>query len=240
MTEQLKSEKLVPVLLIIVVVMAFMMGTMWNKLQTLSNGGVGTATTGLQGNNVPQAPAPTVLTEDQIEKIANDGNPPTLGKSNAPVTIVEFSDLQCPFCKQFADATFGQIKSEYVDSGKVRIVYRHYPLRAIHPDAANAGMAAECANEQGKFWEFHDEVYKNQTALSLDSLKKYATNIGLNKSRFDSCLDSQKYKATIEEDESLGNSVGVSGTPAFFINGKLISGAMPFDSFKTEIEAALK
>jgi protein-disulfide isomerase len=237
------DEKILPGLLVIVVLMAFGMGVMWTKLQSLEKG-TGSPSANVvnnPANNAPAAaaPAPTNLEAGKFKELVEKGNPPTLGKSNAPVTIVEFSDLQCPFCKQFNDSTFPQIKKEYIDAGKVRLVYRHYPLRSIHPEAYNAALAAECAKEQNKFWEFHDETYLKQASLSVDVLKQVAQTVGLNTSKFNTCLDSEKYKSTVEEDENLGNSAGVNGTPAFFVNGTLVSGAQQFPFFKPLIDAGL-
>jgi protein-disulfide isomerase len=241
MAENRPVDRLLPGLLVVIVIMAFGMGVMWNKLQLLEKGGSLVANNQAAGNNAPAAapePNPTI-TDKQFKELIDKGDSPMLGNKNAKVTIVEFSDFQCPFCKQFADATFPQIKKDYIDTGKVKFIYRHYPLRAIHPEAYRAALSSECAKEQGKFWEFHDEDYKNQTTLSVDAFKQFAQTIGLNTSKFNTCLDSEKYKKVVEEDEALGNGVGVNGTPAFFVNGKLISGALPYDSFKTVIDAAL-
>jgi protein-disulfide isomerase len=234
-------DRLLPGLLIVIVLMAFGMGIMWTKLQSLEKGGAiaNNAQPAAANPAAVAAPAPTEISSDQFKELIEKGDPPTLGKSNAKVTIVEFSDLQCPFCKQFADQTFSQIKKEYVDTGKVRVVFRHFPLRSIHPVAYPAALASECAKEQGKFWEYHDETYKNQASLTPDSLKLYAKTIGLNAAKFDSCLDSEKYKNLVSDDETLANGVGVNGTPAFFVNGKLISGAQPFDAFKAAIDPLL-
>lgn len=238
-------DKLVPVLVVVVVVMAFVMGAMWSKLQGLEGGGVlakgGKGAGQVAGDQGAPAPVPNpTVSAEKMKELASKNDPPTLGNKDAKVTVVEFSDLQCPFCKQFADGTFGQIKKEYIDTGKIRFVFRHYPLRAIHPYAVGAGEATECAREQGKFWEMHDEIFANQTAITKEDLKKYAGKIGLNQGQFDSCVDGNKYKSRVEEDEKMGTGVGVNGTPAFFVNGKMISGAQPFDNFKNVIEAELK
>jgi protein-disulfide isomerase len=235
------TDKLLPGLLVIIVLMAFAMGVMWTKLQSLEKGSVTTNTnTQAAVNNPPAAaPTPAKLSDQQFQELITSGDAPVMGNTNAKVTIVEFSDLQCPFCKSFADQTLPQIKKDYIDTGKVKLIYRHYPLRSLHPFAYQSALASECAKEQGKFWEFHDETYKNQATLSSDSIKQFAKTIGLNTAKFNACLDSEKYKDVVTADESLGNGVGVSGTPAFFVNGTLIGGAQPFDNFKTVIEAAL-
>ena len=161
------------------------------------------------------------------------------GKKDAPVTIIEFSEYQCPFCKRFVDSTYPSIIKDYVDTGKVRYVFRDFPL-GFHDQAKPAAMAAECAGDQGKYWEYHDLLFKNQASLSAANYKKWAKDLKLDTTKFDACVDTNKYKAEVEKDFSDGQKAGVSGTPAFFINGKMISGAQPYSVFKTEIEAALK
>ena len=163
---------------------------------------------------------------------------PVKGDKNAPVTIIEFSDFQCPFCGKFFKETFGQIDEKYIKTGKVKMVFRDFPL-SFHENAQKSAEAAECADEQGKFWEYHDMLFENQEKLSVEDLKRYAVELGLDKDKFDSCLDSEKYKDEVKKDFSDGQKYGVSGTPAFFINGKLVSGAQPFSAFEKVIEAEL-
>lgn len=163
---------------------------------------------------------------------------PYLGKEDAPVTIIEFSDLECPFCERFHTQTFPQIKSQYIDTGKVKFVYRDFPL-PMHTNAQKAAEASECADEQGKFWEYIDLIFANQASLSLASLKSWAGSLGLNTSDFNKCLDSGRYADEVKKDLADGQAAGVQGTPAFFVNGQLVSGAQPFESFQSLIEAAL-
>jgi protein-disulfide isomerase len=160
---------------------------------------------------------------------------PARGPNNAPITLVEFSDFQCPFCGRAHD-TVEQVMQSY--AGKVRLVFRHFPLE-FHKNAEKAAEASMCANEQGKFWEYHDVLFKNQQTLEVDQLKTHATEVGLDGNTFAACLDSGKYKKTVEEDTAAGQKVGVSGTPAFFINGVMLSGAQPFDEFKKVIDQEL-
>lgn len=171
---------------------------------------------------------------------------PTLGNSKAKVTIVEFSDFQCPFCRRFWKETFPVLKNDYIDSGKVKFVYRDFPLQ-FHPGAEPAAQASECADDQGKFWEMHDKIFEEQEKqgsgtiqFGVTDLKKWARELGLNTAVFNQCLDSGKYKAEVAKDLADGQSYGVSGTPSFFINGKMLVGALPYENFKAEIEAALK
>ncbi|MBT4936188.1 thioredoxin domain-containing protein [Candidatus Woesearchaeota archaeon] len=160
------------------------------------------------------------------------------GSADAPVTIIEFSDYECPFCGKYVQETYPQIVTEYIDTGKVQYVFRDFPLD-FHQNAQKASEAAECAGEQGKYWDMHDQLFANQNLLDVDNLKRYALNLGLDTDEFDTCLDSGSMEAEVQKDMADGQKAGVSGTPAFFINGKMISGAQPFSAFKTEIEAAL-
>lgn len=158
------------------------------------------------------------------------------GAKNAKVTLVEFSDFECPYYGNLSP-TLEQILKDY--SGKVRLVYKHFPL-SFHANALPAALASECASEQGKFWEMHDKIYANQDKLSAATLSTWAKEIGLNMSKYDSCVSSNKYSERIQSDMQLGSQSGVDGTPATFVNGELVSGALPYASFKQLIDAALK
>lgn len=161
-----------------------------------------------------------------------------LGKADAPITIVEYSDFQCPFCSRaYSDAVTG-IKNNYVESGKVKIVYKHFPL-SFHPEAEPAALASECAAEQGKFWEFHDKIFENQAEISTASYKKWATELGLDAAKFNTCVDSKKYLSKVRADFVEGQQVGIQGTPGFFVEGELVSGAQPYTVFQQKIDALL-
>ena len=171
---------------------------------------------------------------------------PVMGRSDAPVTIIEFSDYQCPFCRSFWKDTLPLLKKNYIDTGKVKFVYRDYPLD-IHPAAMPSALAAECADDQGKYWEYHDKIFAEQAKKGVNTitysetdLKKWAAEIGLNTATFNSCLDSEKHKAEVEKDLQDGIAAGVNGTPGFYVNGIPVRGALPYESFKTLIEAELK
>lgn len=167
---------------------------------------------------------------------------PAIGSEDAPVTIVEFSDYQCPFCATFYLETFSRIKSEYVDTGKVKFVYRDFPLN-FHQYAQKSAEASECADEQGKFWEYKDILFKRQaewSSLGVDKLKDYASELKLDRERFDYCLDNNIMASEVQNDFADGKKYGVSGTPAFFIEGELISGAQPFEVFQQKIDSLLK
>jgi len=173
--------------------------------------------------------------EDGLVQVSAD-NDAVKGNANAPVTIIEFSEYQCPFCGRFARDTLPSIVRDYVDTGKVKFVYRDF---VVHSSSQDAQEAAECAKEQDKFWEYHDVLYENQQNLDIESLKGYASDIGLETNSFNSCLNSRKYKDEVDKDTADGRTAGVRGTPTFFINGKKFVGAQPYEKFKTEIEAAL-
>jgi protein-disulfide isomerase len=171
-----------------------------------------------------------------VVSVATAGRPERGGGAKAPVTIIEFSDYQCPFCKRAEDSV-DQVMKTYGD--KVRLVFRDYPL-PFHPQARPAAEAANCANAQGKFWEYHGKLFANQSALAADNLKSYAKDLGLDTAKFDQCLDGDKaVKLAIDKDIADGGKVGVNGTPAFFINGRMLSGAQPFEKFKEVIDEEL-
>jgi protein-disulfide isomerase len=186
-----------------------------------------------------KAPAPSAAApepaEPPVQKI-EVGSAPVKGPANAPVTIVEFSDFECPFCSRVLP-TLKQIEEEY--KGKVRIAFKHQPL-PFHPNAKPAAAASMAAHEQGKFWEMHDKLFANARALDRASLEKYAQELGLDMGKFKAALDSNKFAAQIEADSSEGMRVGANGTPTFFINGRTVVGAVPFDNFKRVIDEELK
>jgi protein-disulfide isomerase len=193
----------------------------------------------------PTAPAPT----GEV-KVAERADAPVLGNKNAKITMIEFSDFQCPFCKKFYDETYSAFKKQFVDTGKVKIVFRHYPL-PFHQNAQKAGEAAECANRQGKFWEYHDLLFKNGqgdgTGLAIGDLKKYADSLSLNsgsfgfgKDKFNECLDKGETAEIVKKDMEAGSASGVTGTPTFFVNGAKLVGAMPIASFQQAVNSATK
>ncbi len=163
-----------------------------------------------------------------------------LGNPNAKISVIEYSDFECPFCSKLFFEIIPKIRENFIKSGKINFVYRHFPLRSIHKNAQKAAEASECAGEQGKFWEYHDIIFENQNLLSLDKLKSWAIELNLNTEQFNSCLDSEKYSSRIDSDYNDGLTLGISGTPATFINGKLISGALPYEEFEKVINETLK
>lgn len=164
---------------------------------------------------------------------------PVKGSPDAPVTIVEFSEFQCPYCSLYVRETFPKIDETYVRTGKVKYVFRDFPLTSIHPNAQKAAEAAGCAAQQGKFWEYHDILFTHQDALGVPSLKQYAADLGLDTAQFDACLDSGAMADEVAKDMADGQQYGVTGTPAFFVNGIKLTGAQPFEAFQELIEAEL-
>jgi protein-disulfide isomerase len=161
---------------------------------------------------------------------------PSRGPADAPITIVEFEDFQCPYCKK-AQSTLEQVLLRYKD--KVRVVHRDFPLQPLHPASQKAHEAARCAEEQGKFWEYRELLYKNAPAAGPEQLNDYASKVGADSSAFKQCLESGKFKTLMQKDETEGDRLGVQGTPAFFINGRLLSGAQPENEFTRVIDEEL-
>ncbi len=195
--------------------------------------------------------AAAVATGQSQASVAAVDDDPVLGNSNAKVTIIEFSDYQCPFCRKFWTDTLPQIKKEYIDTGKVKLVFRDFPL-SFHPNAAPAAETANCAREKGgdeAYFIMHDKIFAEQNKLDggtvkstvfdgwdNEVLKKWAKDLGYDIS---SCLDSGKYASEVQKDFDDGANSGVSGTPTFFVNGQLVGGAQPFSVFKQIIDREL-
>lgn len=177
----------------------------------------------------PTAPAPKVLLDE-----------PAQGAEDAPVTIVEFADFKCGFCLRHFVQTLPVLEEEYIATGKVRYVYRNFPILGVQ--SRWAALAAECAHEQGHFWEYHDKLFtlaQQGQEFLRSRLKSVAAELGLDSTQFESCLDSAKYLDEVQEDFTAGQSAGVTGTPAFLINGQLLIGAQPIERFRELIEQEL-
>lgn len=192
---------------------------------------------------IPGGPsAPEVVTGEELELIKDDV---VLGDLDAPVTLIEYSDFQCPFCGRFFSQSEPKIREEYVKTGQVKFVYRHFAF--LGPESLAAANAAECAKDQGKFWQYHDELFnseildstENNNNLSRSFFLSLARKVGLNETDFSSCLDQNKYENKIQNDYAVAQKLGVNSTPTVFVNNKKLVGALPYAQFKAEIEAEL-
>ena len=231
---KIKSTSLIVGMLVIQLVLTIVMVAQLTSIS--DNTSVFKALVGDAPQAAPSAPSAAPQPAAKVEVSEDDD--PVKGVKNAPVTIIEFSDFQCPYCGRFFSETLPSIEQKYIQSGKVKMVYRDFPL-SFHPEAQPAAEAAECAKEQGKFWEFHDKIFENQQGMSAAAYKQWASEVGLNTAQFNSCVDSGKYRQEVQKDFAEGSSYGVSGTPSFFINGMMVSGAQPYQVFEQAIEAAL-
>jgi len=172
-----------------------------------------------------------------VQEIDVEGRP-SQGPEDAKVTIVEFTDYQCPFCSRYYKETYPKLLEAY--ERRVRYVVRNFPISSIHPLAQGAAEAAECAHDQGKFWKYHDVLFENQNALDLPSLKRYAAQVGLDRERFDACMREGEKAAVVRKDLEDGRRYGVRGTPTFFVNGQFLAGAKPLDEFRAVIDPKLR
>ena len=164
------------------------------------------------------------------------------GESNAPVTMIEFGDYQCPACKRFEETSASQIEETYIATGRVRLEFRNMSI--IGDESTVAGAAAECANEQDAFWPYHDKLFEEQRgensgAFSFDRLKGFASDLGLDQTAFDECLDSMRTQQVVLDETAAGREAGVNSTPSFFINGQLVKDARSFSDFQDIIEGKL-
>ncbi len=202
-------------------------------------------TTAAQPTQQPTQPTPA-----QVFKVSMDDDP-IKGDPDAEVTVIEFSDFQCPFCSRFYTQTLSQLEENYIDTGKINFVFRDLPLDRLHPNARPAHIAAECADEQGKFWDYHDILFEKQSqwqrlssAELQTTLSQYASDLGLQTVNFESCLESEEIADEVNSDALAAASLGITGTPSFFIGNeedgfvKLV-GAQPFSAFKTVIDDQL-
>ncbi len=183
------------------------------------------------------APVTVYFKKPKMDTQVEVGKAPAFGKDGAAVTIVEFSDFQCPFCARGADVVT-EIKKKY--GNKVKVAFKHFPL-PMHPQAKPASEASMCINDQNadKFWKYHDLLFKNQDKLDTASLEKFANDVGIDKKKFSECLNSGKFRKTVEEDLAYGEKLGVRSTPTFFVNGQIVTGALPFEAFAEMIDEEL-
>jgi len=183
-----------------------------------------------------KGPAIRVALEAPRVSVAASASNPSLGSASAPVTLIEFSDYQCPYCQR-VEPTLKRLRAVYGD--KLRIVWKDFPLTQIHPQAVKASEAAHCAGDQGKYWELHDVLFAKQQQLQPDDLKRHALELGLDTAKFNQCLDSSKYGERVSEGVAEGGALGVNSTPTIFINGRRLSGAQPYEVFEAIIDEEL-
>jgi len=194
---------------------------------------------GLGAGYLLWSPKSTLLAADptgnQRVTVSTDGDP-SIGPADAPITIVEFSDYQCPYCQAWYQQTFDKLMASY--PGKIRFVYRDLPLPG-HPESMPAAEAANCAGEQGAYWKFHNDLFGGQYSLGRAAYEQYASDLGLDIAAFTACLDDHHTQAEIKADTADAVRLGLTGTPSFVINGQILVGAQPFEQFKTIIDAEL-
>ena len=234
---------------------ALLIGSALISLSILISGGV------VKLKNSPsvlgQATIPTTtpgVDQGQIATVSGDDDP-VLGSSSAPITIIEFSDYECPYCKRHFDQTYGQLKTDYIDTGKVKLIYRDLPLSFHEPEASKEALAANCSRDQGGdsvYFKFHDEVFKktksNGEGLGENGIYQISKDLGLNQTDFKNCIDNQKYAKEIKDDVSEASKIGAGSTPSFYIGksspnnviqGIYLRGAQPFDQFKKVIDSLI-
>lgn len=239
------NNKATPVLIIALILFAFVAGSLWTKVRNLEEQKkeiAKTEETQKKPEQQAQRPEePSILGAEDQAAILKD--PAAVkGVATAKVTIVEFSEYQCPFCKRYVDESMVKIMAEYGD--KIQYLFHDVPL-PMHSHAQEAAEAARCAGDQGKYWEYHDKLFAVQEQWSVadkatEKFITYSADLGLDSSKFKECLSSGKYTQVVKSDSALGQKVGVSGTPSFFINGRMLVGAQPYESFRAIIEEELK
>jgi len=222
----------------ILVVLAFAVGVLvgyvaWGRGSTVTAAAPAPAAQQPSGQ-VVEAPQPTKSAFTRYD-IPTEGYP-SLGPADAPITVVEFSDFQCPFCRRFHDETYQALLDAY--PGQIRFVYRNLPLTSIHPSAMPAAIASLCANDQNKYWEFHEKLFSSET-LDEPTYIQYATDLGLDVETFTACLSSGSHDDFIQKDMDFSLGLGVQSTPTFFVNGLAIVGAQPLSNFKQLIDKEL-
>lgn len=235
------SKTYTPMLLVLLLISSFLLGALTTKLSIESKTESKTEPSAAAPQTAPNAPA-QIPPGTKVEVDA--GRLPIKGNKDAKVTVIEFADFQCPFCEQWYKQVGLNLIKDYVDTGKVKFAFRQYPF--LGQESTWAAVASECANEQGKFWEYHDYLYthqgaENSGAFAKDKLIGFAGNIsGINIDQFSTCLNSDKYAKQVADDLSAGQKAGVSGTPTAFVNGISIVGAQPYDSLKALIDQELE
>lgn len=250
------SNKVMPIMVTLIVIGAFAIGLLWGKLQAYEKGGAiaGSRTVEDSGQAAAAAAPPQQQPEDVIATVSVDDDP-VMGQEDATLTMIEFSDYECPFCKRFFDDTLGQLKEEYIDTGKVKLVYRDLPLSFHDPMATKEAIAAECARKQGGddvYFKYHDEIFNrtasNGNGLSEDDLNTITSELSLNIGQFSTCIEDPAMDDEVKKDVADAATVGATGTPTFFIGkttnsgeieGQMLVGAQPLAAFQALIDPLL-
>ena len=236
------QEKLIPIMTVGLIIAAFAVGLLYGKVSVYETGNAPSNNQAAQAPAAPQEPQEVILDDATFAKLL-DNPAASKGNKNAPVSLVEFTDYQCPFCARYVTDTYNQIVENYVDTGDVYYVVRDLPL-GFHPNAKPAAMAARCAGDQNKYFEMHTAIFDGQQAWSSlsdpqETFESLAKEVGLSLGTFTSCYTSDKYSQAVDDDLALAGTVQASGTPTFYINGKQLVGAQPYSAFQAAIDEAL-
>lgn len=229
-------------LAVVIFVLGLSMGGMFVRIQVLEEKLKGGGNTAAAVNNQPTQNVPTEPPSPTSVEVQVKPEDPSKGPADAKLTVVEFSDFQCPFCQRFFEQVESNLIKDYVNTGKVKFVYKQ--LAILGKESADAANASLCAKEQNKFWEYHDFLFTNQSgenqgAFAVDNLKKFAADLGLNTTQFNSCLDAAKYNAQVQADIAEATRVGFNSTPSTAVGTIPIIGAQPYQQFKDAIEREL-
>jgi protein-disulfide isomerase len=210
----------------------------WMPLAGPASAAAGSASNQEPAVAVPQTAAESSSTSQQVVRydVPVDDDP-ILGDDDAPITIIEFSDYECPYCRQWHSEVFSQLIETYGD--QIRFVYRDFPLESIHANANSAAQAANCAHEQGAFWDYHDMLFSSEQGLGSSAHLEYASRLEIDQAAFQECIDSGRYQDEVQADFEFAAELGVRSTPTFFVNGIAIVGAQPFEIFQQVIESEL-
>lgn len=222
--DPLKQNSLVVLLLPLVFLAGLGLGyLLWGKSSRFPTASVSTSTSS----------TPVSAQQTKRYDISTDGSP-SIGPANAPITLVEFSDYECTYCRKWHDEVYHRLLQDYKD--KIRFVYRDFPLTGLHPNAVSAAESAYCAGEQGNYWEYHDLLFTGQYELGMDGYQKYASTLKMDMNQFNDCLNNRRYQTTVQSNYSFAANLGIQSTPTFFINGLAVVGAQPYEYFKQVID----
>ncbi len=239
----MKTEKLKNYIIAALVIVIVVIGLVW--IRDFASEGKGSKGSAASNVRTSADVSGSGSGAGAVSSVSTEGNY-FMGEEDAPVTLIEFIDFQCPFCRKFWRETLEQIDKDYIKTGKVKFVAKDFPLDNIHPGATPAALATRCAGDQGKFWEMHDKIFEGQDkqgqgtiSFGESELREWAAELGLDMGKFNKCFDEQEHLSEVRQDLLEGQQAGITGTPGFLLNGKLISGAQPYAVFKQAIENEL-